>query len=121
MASLVHCHCSRCRTATGTGHATKLFTAPENLEWLSGESEVQRYDLPSAQSFAVCFCRSRGSPLPHLTRTVFAWVLVAHLFNHQAHHRGQLTTLLSQMGHDPGVTDLPFMPGIALTSPDEAV
>jgi len=34
------------------------------------------------------------------------WGAVAHLFNHQTHHRGQLTTLLSQQGHDPGVTDL---------------
>jgi uncharacterized damage-inducible protein DinB len=47
------------------------------------------------------------------TRTVPTWILVVHLFNHQAHHRGQLTTLLSQMGHDPGITDLPFMPGVA--------
>jgi uncharacterized damage-inducible protein DinB len=50
------------------------------------------------------------------TRTAPAWVLVAHLFNHQTHHRGQLTTLLSQMGHDCGVTDLPFMPGVAVLS-----
>lgn len=47
-----------------------------------------------------------------VTRTLPAWILVAHLFNHQTHHRGQLTTLLSQMGLDPGVTDLPFMPGV---------
>ena len=33
------------------------------------------------------------------------WHVVAHLFNHQTHHRGQITTLLSQLGHDPGVTD----------------
>jgi uncharacterized damage-inducible protein DinB len=31
---------------------------------------------------------------------------LTHLFNHQTHHRGQLTTLLSQLGIDPGVTDL---------------
>jgi uncharacterized damage-inducible protein DinB len=31
---------------------------------------------------------------------------VAHFFNHQTHHRGQVTTLLSQRGIDPGVTDL---------------
>jgi len=31
---------------------------------------------------------------------------VAHFFNHQTHHRGQLTTLLMQQGIDPGVTDL---------------
>ena len=32
--------------------------------------------------------------------------LVLHLFNHQTHHRGQVTTLLSQEGLDVGVTDL---------------
>jgi uncharacterized damage-inducible protein DinB len=34
------------------------------------------------------------------------WWAVAHVFNHQAHHRGQITTLLTQKGCDPGVTDL---------------
>lgn len=29
-----------------------------------------------------------------------------HFFNHQTHHRGQITTLLSQMGIDVGATDL---------------
>ena len=32
--------------------------------------------------------------------------LLTHLFNHQTHHRGQVTTLLSQAGVDVGVTDL---------------
>jgi uncharacterized damage-inducible protein DinB len=32
--------------------------------------------------------------------------LVMHFFNHQTHHRGQATTLLSQAGTDVGVTDL---------------
>jgi len=34
------------------------------------------------------------------------WWAVAHVFNHQTHHRGQITTLLSQRGCDPGSTDL---------------
>ena len=34
------------------------------------------------------------------------WWAVAHLFNHQTHHRGQITTLLTQQGCDPGSTDL---------------
>lgn len=37
------------------------------------------------------------------------WWSVAHLFNHQTHHRGQITTLLTQQGCDPGVTDLVAM------------
>ncbi|MFC5461800.1 DinB family protein [Massilia niabensis] len=32
--------------------------------------------------------------------------LLLHLFNHQTHHRGQASTLLSQAGVDIGVTDL---------------
>jgi uncharacterized damage-inducible protein DinB len=37
------------------------------------------------------------------------WHAIAHLFNHQTHHRGQVTTLLMQAGQDPGVTDLVAM------------
>jgi len=33
-------------------------------------------------------------------------LLLVHFFNHQTHHRGQATTLLSQAGVDPGATDL---------------
>ena len=35
-----------------------------------------------------------------------AWQALSHLFNHQTHHRGQVTTLLAQAGVDVGVTDL---------------
>jgi uncharacterized damage-inducible protein DinB len=37
---------------------------------------------------------------------------VVHMYNHGTHHRGQLTTLLKQAGVDPGVTDLPWVPGL---------
>jgi uncharacterized damage-inducible protein DinB len=50
------------------------------------------------------------SGLTKSTRTKPAWQLVAHLFNHQTHHRGQVSTLLMQNGVDPGVTDLMRMP-----------
>lgn len=38
------------------------------------------------------------------------WLAATHFFNHQTHHRGQLTTLLSQCGADYGVTDLMWLP-----------
>jgi uncharacterized damage-inducible protein DinB len=43
-------------------------------------------------------------------RTYPMGIVVAHFFNHQTHHRGQLTTLLMQRGVDPGVTDLIALP-----------
>lgn len=39
-----------------------------------------------------------------------AWQSVTHMFNHQTHHRGQVTTLLSQQKIDLGATDLMMMP-----------
>lgn len=40
-------------------------------------------------------------------------LILVHLFHHQTHHRGQITTLISQLGHDFGDTDLIYMPGAA--------
>jgi len=47
-----------------------------------------------------------------ISRTLPRWILVAHMFNHQTHHRGQLTTLIMQLGIDPGITDIPWLPSI---------
>jgi uncharacterized damage-inducible protein DinB len=51
--------------------------------------------------------KSMVNPAP---RTHPLWFAATHFFNHQTHHRGQLTTLLSQRGMDPGVTDLLWLP-----------
>lgn len=64
-----HCHCSRCRKATGTGHASNLYVSPDHFEWTSGRDAVVRYDLPTARSFSTTFCRNCGSPMPHHTRS----------------------------------------------------
>jgi uncharacterized damage-inducible protein DinB len=53
------------------------------------------------------------SKVDGLFREVPHWVMATHLSNHQTHHRGQVTTLLSQLGKDIGSTDLPFMPEFA--------
>jgi len=59
-----HCHCSRCRKATGTGHATNLFIQPGTLEWTSGKELVREYKVPEAQRFANNFCTTCGSRVP---------------------------------------------------------
>lgn len=40
---------------------------------------------------------------------------ILHFFQHQIHHRGQVSTLISQLGIDIGVTDMMWMPGIEQT------
>jgi uncharacterized damage-inducible protein DinB len=50
------------------------------------------------------------SRLYGFTQTQPRWVLVVQMFNHQTHHRGQVHALLTQIGIDPGPTDVPLTP-----------
>ncbi|MBL8699468.1 MAG: GFA family protein [Alphaproteobacteria bacterium] len=59
-----HCHCMRCRKATGTGHASNIFLQPGTLTWLSGEEQIRAFKPPEAQRFTNCFCTTCGSRLP---------------------------------------------------------
>ena len=62
--------------------------------WLA---EMQQEFLASTLQYA----NTKGVPRAHP-----AWQALTHFFNHQTHHRGQVTTLLSQSGVDMGTTDL---------------
>jgi len=65
LAAFRYCACSRCRKATGAAHAANIIVPQGQLKWLSGESQVKRFDLPGAQRFAVCFCTQCGTRVPH--------------------------------------------------------
>lgn len=59
-----HCHCGRCRKASGTGHATNIMVDADTVDWLEGESLLGDYKVPEAERFFTQFCRQCGSPLP---------------------------------------------------------
>jgi len=59
-----HCHCQRCRKATGTGHASNIMIKPEAFEWVSGEELLKRYKVPEAERFYTHFCSQCGSAMP---------------------------------------------------------
>jgi uncharacterized damage-inducible protein DinB len=49
---------------------------------------------------------AKQTPLPNGSATL--WVLLDHLFQHQTHHRGQVTTLLTQLGVAYGTVENPL-------------
>jgi len=59
-----HCHCRRCRKATGTGHATNLFLQPGTLRFLTGAELTRSYKVPEAERFTNVFCSQCGGRLP---------------------------------------------------------
>ncbi|TVO75491.1 GFA family protein [Sedimenticola selenatireducens] len=66
------CHCSRCRKSSGSAHASNIFTKPDRITWLTGESLIKRFELPTAERFARCFCGQCGSGVPCLSRNGLA-------------------------------------------------
>jgi hypothetical protein len=73
-----HCHCSRCRKATGTGHASNLLVTPAtSLHWVSGGDLLATYKVPEAERFRSCFCPQCGSPLPRVVPELDAVVVPA--------------------------------------------
>lgn len=76
------------------------------LQW---DKQIQQWaDTVDEQWLGSAF--SFTSKVDGVSRTFPAWKLATHLFNHGTHHRGQLTTVLTQLGLDYGSTDIPFMP-----------
>ena len=59
-----HCHCSRCRKLSGTGHASNIRIKTDGINWLSGEQLLKSYKVPEAERFRNDFCSECGSPLP---------------------------------------------------------
>ena len=58
-----HCHCGRCRKASGTGHASNVFVQG-TLDWESGEDLVKSYKVPEAERFTNTFCSICGGRVP---------------------------------------------------------
>ena len=86
--------------------AEPLFTALQPMTahrvWLDGViaawvEEMQEADFDLVLHYARLNGEESDKPL---------FSVLMHFFNHQTHHRGQATTLLSQAAADVGVTDL---------------
>ena len=60
------CHCDQCKQLTGSAHASNLFTAADNIQWLSGHELVTNFYHPTRR-FSKAFCRECGSALPVVT------------------------------------------------------
>ena len=61
-----HCHCQRCRKATGTGHASNIIMQPSSVTWTAGEQHLTHYKVPDAKRFATVFCSLCGSLMPRV-------------------------------------------------------
>ena len=95
------------------------FMGPDGIERLDQElasdfdvlrQQRARTDDAITQWASTITSEALAGPLRMLRRGTWSeiplWWAITQMFNHQTHHRGQITTLLFQAGHDPGATDL---------------
>ena len=82
-----HCHCTRCRKATGTGHASNLLIKADGIHWLQGEAQVALYKVPEAERFTNSFCKTCGGRVPRY---------IAEL--------GFVMIPAGSLDHEPGIT-----------------
>ena len=59
-----HCHCRRCRKASGTGHATNIMVQAKDFTWQQGEQLLKKFKVPEAERFYTHFCSQCGSAMP---------------------------------------------------------
>lgn len=63
-----YCHCSRCRKASGSAHASNMLVPQGQVSWKSGEELITRFDMPGTRRFSVWFCSRCGTRVPHKVR-----------------------------------------------------
>lgn len=63
-ARFYHCHCLRCRKATGSGHASNLLVKPGEIRWIQGEELIRSFKVPEARRFRNNFCAECGGRVP---------------------------------------------------------
>ncbi len=85
----------------GALRAEREATDARILDWIAN---LDRAGLSETLTFT--------SRVDGVTRSLPRWVMATQMFNHQTHHRGQATTLLKQLGVDPGITDIPWLPAL---------
>ena len=90
----------------GAVHATPLFDDWDELKAervrLDAAIESWLQQMPEdAPLRTMRYANTQGVQREHP-----AWMALTHFFNHQTHHRGQVTTLLAQAGISVGTTDL---------------
>lgn len=96
-----------------TGHPVRFESLAEELYADFDELRRERAKTDAAiEDFCAGLTDERlRSPISYqnVAGKTFAHPLgpaVLHFLNHETHHRGQITTLLSQLGVDPGETDV---------------
>ncbi|MHB1098982.1 MAG: GFA family protein [Burkholderiales bacterium] len=84
-----HCHCQRCRKATGTGHASNIMMTGAKLIFTQGEGLLKHYRVPEALRFSRQFCSNCGAAVARNVPEIEAVVIPAGSLDEEPHIKPQ--------------------------------
>ena len=74
---MYHCHCGRCRKASGTGHSTNMMIRPGSIRWIRGEELITTFKVSEAIRFTTRFCKHCGGNLPRFVEQINFFIIPA--------------------------------------------
>ena len=107
---LYHCHCQRCRKATGTGHATNLMIRPGSIRWIQGEELITTYKVPQAIRYTTRFCKQCGGLVPRFVEQINFFIIPAGSLDSDAPLKPQARIFWDSRAEWSCSDDLPTYP-----------
>ena len=103
------CHCIQCQKITGSAHAANLFTDPANIQWLSGEEFIKRFEYPG-RDFSKAFCTECGCTVPFISGSGKALIVPAGCLDGKPDMEAQDNIFCDEKAswYDKGLSAQPF-------------
>lgn len=87
------CHCSRCRKL---GASAIVFVRKEDLKWVQGRDQVQRFEPAPPYKYTRCFCRICGSSLGEILSEEDSFPIAANALDGEPDLRNQFHEFVAE-------------------------
>ncbi|MGD1933299.1 MAG: GFA family protein [Candidatus Phaeomarinobacter sp.] len=87
------CHCTRCRKV---GASAIVFIKKDDLKWIAGRDQVQKYEPAPPHKYARCFCRVCGTSLGEILSDDASFPISANVLDDAPQVRNRFHEFVSE-------------------------
>ena len=87
------CHCTRCRKV---GASVIVFIRKDDLRWIAGRDQVQKYEPEPPHKYARCFCKVCGTSLGEILSDDDSFPIAANVLDDDPQVRNRFHEFVSE-------------------------
>ena len=87
------CHCTRCRKV---GASVIVFIRKDDLRWVAGRDQVQKYEPEPPHKYARCFCKVCGTSLGEILSDDDSFPIAANVLDDDPQVRNRFHEFVSE-------------------------